>query len=129
MVANIRIKLSSRRILASAFAVSAFTILSFILAGNGVRSLEIHEVLLLPLVCIVYGWPASILFLALGVPTLSWLNWSGRLSLPSRMFVGAVFTALPSVVLQITLRPERLRFLQMAPFFRSSELETVFSPG
>ncbi len=101
----------------AALIVSAFTTLSFLLAGNGMRAVDLHELLLLPLVCIAYGWPAVLVFLSLGVPTLYWLNRVGRLGLTSCVIAGAAFTALPWVALQIILRPERLRFLQMAPFF------------
>lgn len=112
-----RAKLSWKRIVIADLVVSAFTVLSFILAGNGTAPVGLQEMLLLPLVCVAYGWPASLIFLLLGVPTLFWLRRTGRLKLAWCMAAGAILTALPSVILQMVLHAPRLRFLQMAPFF------------
>ena len=77
----------------------------------------LSDLALLPLVSILYAWPGCLTFLLFGLPTLYFLLRAHRTGFVTFAFFGALYTALPWVILQAIQHPPRHKFLQLVPTF------------
>ena len=105
------------RTFVSLIAVSMITPLAFILPAMWHGRLNLREWALLPVVSIVYAWPGCITFLLLGLPTIYGLFRFNRTGYLPFILFGALYTAVPWIILQGLLHPPRARFLQLVPLF------------
>jgi uncharacterized BrkB/YihY/UPF0761 family membrane protein len=105
------------RALIAVAAVSIFTPLVVLLLSIVGTKPALHELAALPVPAILFAWPGCVTFLALGLPTLYGLFRLNRTGFVIFALFGALYTALPWLVLHVALRPPRERFLNFVPMF------------